>query len=209
MYNATKQEWTTLPLMSEGRSGHSSVFLNGSLFVIGGANTKYLSSVEKLDLVSHQWSTISPLPEALSVLYVAAVLGKIYVLGGYASDFKFSRRSFAWDGVEWTAVASAPEECRSGGCAVLEDKIYIFGDATTKCLRYHPGVDQWNIFQASQIDRLSCAGFGVNGKIVVYGGEETEEIEEFDPNENKWTVLPMKMPEKNSFMFAVQVVKYK
>jgi hypothetical protein len=108
-FNASKREWTTLPPMSVKRNQHSSVFLKGSLYVIGGYdNGSYISSVERLDLASLQWSKLTPMPEGLCHPYVAAASGKIYVLGGFCAS-GFSRSSYEWNGVKWTRVASLSE----------------------------------------------------------------------------------------------------
>lgn len=76
---------TLKPPMLTARSGHGAVHNRGYLYVIGGANGRYLNECERFDCTQNRWEALEPLPEAycsMSVLVLEAT-DSLYALGGF------------------------------------------------------------------------------------------------------------------------------
>ena len=76
------KRYTTLAPMIAARKWHATAVVDGKLFVMGGYNDGYLSSVECLDLETGQRSEMAPMTRVRGRQGAAVLGGKIYVAGG-------------------------------------------------------------------------------------------------------------------------------
>ncbi len=116
--------WQRMASLATPRSGHSTVVLNGEIYVVGGAFTGGLTNtVEIDDPVSNQWRAGSsvPLTGNQSVNNAAVVDGVLYV------DIFGSNSIQAFNGTSWTTVT--PNQGFDGS----------FGD-TNAATYTHPGL---------------------------------------------------------------------
>ena len=77
------QKWTSMPSLQQPRHGHGVVFLNGSLYAIGGECDSLINNnVEMLDPVTKHWNDMPPMMSSRCGHGVCTIDGVIYVLGG-------------------------------------------------------------------------------------------------------------------------------
>jgi N-acetylneuraminic acid mutarotase len=90
VFDTEKNGWTTLHPMTLPRNHHDVAYLDGKLYVIGGAVGScfpggWASNVpmnEVYDIATGTWSTRAPMAAARSGLAVVALNGRIYAIGG-------------------------------------------------------------------------------------------------------------------------------
>jgi hypothetical protein len=74
----------------EARYSHSSIYLRGHVYVIGGKKNRhvYLSSCKRFSFESSQWESIAPLPIAVSYLSLLEqeFSGSLFAFGGTPED---------------------------------------------------------------------------------------------------------------------------
>ena len=68
------------------RYGHSCVIKDDKMFIIGGKNTKTVSSVEIYDISRNVWSQGPELPYQLSESQSVVYENQLYVLGGHKQN---------------------------------------------------------------------------------------------------------------------------
>ena len=104
------KRYTTLAPMITARSGHATAVLDGKLFVMGGYNSGYLSSVECLDLSvpNSQWTTVAPMTSSRYSKGAVVTGGRIYVAGGSRSSIECFDPSDGLVG-RWAAVSGTSQ----------------------------------------------------------------------------------------------------
>src|SRR6516165_5735262 len=93
VFDTEKNSWTTLKSMPLARNHHDVAYLDGRLYVIGGAIGScfpggWSSNVpmnEVYDIATETWSTRAPMPNARSAIGAAALDGKFYAVSGVTS----------------------------------------------------------------------------------------------------------------------------
>jgi N-acetylneuraminic acid mutarotase len=136
-FDTENNTWTTLKPMTLPRNHHDIAYLDGKLYVIGGAvgscfPSGWASNVsmnEVYDIATDTWSTGAPMPTARSGLGAALIDGKIYVIGGegwvdelggvFRSNEAYDPKSDSW--VEKTPMPTARHGFAKG---VLDGKLY-------------------------------------------------------------------------------------
>ena len=215
MYDVGKGHWVQLPSMQKARYWHGSIYHDGGLYVVGGLNdpsylqTSYLDSVERLDMQSHQWTALPSLPQALGLPLVVSVSGKLYALGGGNASWKESLDVYEYTGRAWQPKSKMP--FGSLGCAAVEFNgcIFVVGGDERRCMRYDPRTDQWSHMKQPQFKHWRGAGALYHKNILLLGGEENDQIEQFDPQADSWSQWQVRMPWKNDMRFAFFINNYK
>jgi len=82
IYNPSLDSWTLSNGMSSYRQLHSTAFVSGKLYAMGGTDSVTLDVVEVYDPVTEQWNTKSSMLYPRFYCSNAVVNGKIYVFGG-------------------------------------------------------------------------------------------------------------------------------
>jgi len=119
--------------MKVGRIGHGTVFHQGYVYVIGGANKSGLptNTVERFDCDTMQWSAVKAMPQKLgkAVALSNAANGLIYVFGGKCINFNFHRTVYAFDPScnRWIQKASMPISFEGLAGYIHGDTIYVMG----------------------------------------------------------------------------------
>lgn len=84
-YDARINRWAIVDCTEQTpRAYHGTVFLNGSVYFIGGFNgVVQFSSVHRFDLITHTWQEVSPMHVSRCFVSVTILDGYIYAMGGY------------------------------------------------------------------------------------------------------------------------------
>ncbi|ELU07964.1 hypothetical protein CAPTEDRAFT_207275 [Capitella teleta] len=202
-YYAAAQQWNMLPSMKTPRYNHCIIYYNNQLIVIAGriAQSTELVSVERLQ--SGQWQPLPSLPYALSYALVVVVLGRLFVLSGWKSHAAHLG-VLEMNSTGWQLRAPMPEECVNGGVATLDEKIYVVGGRNRQCMRYDPRADSWVILQKPLFEHPCSPALVWKDKIVVFGGNRTDAIEQYCIESDEWETWPLKMPVRANMRFALK-----
>ena len=147
VFDSEKNSWTTLQPMTLSRNHHDVAYLDGKLYVIGGAVGScfpggWASSVpmnEVYDIATGTWSTRAPMPTVRSGLAVAALDDKIYAIGGegwvdeWAGIFG-TNEAYDPESNSWAEAAPMPIPRRGFAKAVLGGKLYAISGVSTAAM---------------------------------------------------------------------------
>lgn len=125
-YNARTQSWVSTPwYLIPPRAYHRSVFLNDSVYCLGGFDREdHFSSMCRLDLNTCTWHEAAPMHYCRCFLSVAVLNGCIYALGGFdgRSQQKSAER-YTPDTNQWTLIAPMHEKRSDASCTALNNKV--------------------------------------------------------------------------------------
>ncbi|KAL0665075.1 hypothetical protein Bca4012_101913 [Brassica carinata] len=156
VYNSETGEWTVIPSMNKARKMCSSVFMDGSFYVIGGigeGNSEMLMCGEVYDLKKRTWTLIpNMLPDRSN--------GG----GGGGGEGKETSSSSAM------AASAAPPLV-----AVVKDELYAASYEQQEVRRYDKGCNVWNKVgnlpeRASSMNGWGMAFRACGDQLVVVGG---------------------------------------
>ena len=186
--------WQTFAPMPTARQELATAALNGKVYVIGGYDSRLLSSnlVEVYDPGTNTWTSAHPIPFALNHNSAAVAGGKLYSFGGT------SLQTWIYDEAtdSWSAVASMNFlHNATPAVGVFNDKIYVAGGVGNKKQRtlevYDPVTNTWRVLASMKVGRNHCGGAFIDGKFYVVAGRGPRRAEfaheVYDPQTNKWT----------------------
>lgn len=197
------------------RAYHGTVFLNGSVYCIGGCDSvNHFSTMHKYDLVNRTWQEVAPMHSVRCFLSVVLLDGFIYAIGGYDGvDGLETAERYAPQTNQWTMIGPMFEPRSDASSTSFDGKIYICGGFNGfQCLstaeHYNPRTDQW-----TQLADMSCPRCGIGviayaNKIYAVGGyngrNRVDIVEAYNPETDRWHLAPsMKMPRSN---FGIEVL---
>ena len=189
--------WTTKASMPTALRWQTSSAINGNIYVFGGWNGQYQSSVYEYDTIANAWSTKTSLSEPRDRLSSAVVNGRIYVIGGFYLAQKSYVEEYNPVSDTWVSKASMPTPRDDLSCSVLNGKIYAFGGegGYQTVEEYNPETNSWATKTDMPTGREYHSSSVVNGKIYVIGGYKSvglSTVEEYNPETNTWaTKSPM------------------
>ena len=141
--------------MSQKRSGHASVVLDGKIYAMGGYDGAVkLNTVEVYDPQADSWQRVASMPQRMCDHAAVAMGGKIYVTGGETNALVSLNSVYVYDPQTdaWTQLASMGTARRSHASAAVGGKLYVFGgrDASepggerlSTAEVYDPASDSW------------------------------------------------------------------
>ena len=204
------KRFTTLAPMITARECHATGVLDGKLFVMGGWNHGWLSSVECLDLETGQWSEVTPMIRSREAAGAAVLGGKIFVAGGYpwagggqALVLATSVESFDPATQQWSAEVSMNIARCTHGLVAAQGKLFAIGglnprDGTLKSVEcFDPPSRVWRSIAPLNTARSHPAVAVLDDKLYAIGGmgpEPLSSVECLDlsvPNGQWTTVAPM------------------
>jgi len=133
IYNPVLEKWRQGSLMETHRAGHSSVLLQGCIYVIAGHDgTVCQNSVECYNPLTDQWNKVSSMSKARRFAAAAATAAeKIIVVGGFGdmtvTTIEPSCEMFEPSTNQWSLVSSPLNPCAAHGIVNIDDKVYLFG----------------------------------------------------------------------------------
>ena len=193
------------------RYTHVAAFFDNKLYVVGGLGydqvseeggeeqENLLNSVEVYDLVTKQWTETGNLQHARSLANTIIYKDRLYVLGGYVGEIKRTRtverlnqKVNAWElitfklptGLESPFIFSpGPDQIQIIGGqdhlgSVSKNYIYNIKDKTymTKKPMNH--------------ERVLHKGFVLKNKVLIFGGDKDDTIEEYHLQQDYWRKQP-------------------
>ncbi|OON67778.1 kelch repeat-containing protein [Hymenobacter sp. CRA2] len=178
----TLAAWNQLTGLSQSRSQHAAVALNGKIYAWGGyvgdfnGSTSEFSSMEIYNVATNTWSTGANYPYASrGFAGVVGPGGLIYSLG----DGTASSSAYRYDPATnvWTAIASLPVGVWESAAVTANGKIYLFGGwaggngASTQTQIYTPSTNSWTTGAPMPIGRHGHVAIAdAAGLIHIIGG---------------------------------------
>lgn len=210
VYDPAGRTWRPIADLPKPMEAPTAVFLNGTLYVIGGWDIRHgqfaggFGSVYAYNPATNTWSQRADLPEQVGAARAVALGGRIYVIGGSPDGVVTSSAVFSYDPTRntWTQVADYPVPVAAGACAAINGQIVCAGGfsdgelATRSTYRYNPGTDSWSRGADMPYDDWGMTYSGSGGKLQVAGGitddnsDATNQAAQYDPVSDTWSALP-------------------
>ncbi len=215
LYNGTFGPWTDGPKLPSPRTGAATIFLNQSVYVIGGADAGGAPTdtvfVATQDLATGKLgafteSAVLKLPEARAFASVVATSDGLVVIGGRSAAgpqptvWKATLDKTAKLG-KWEAEAALPTGIAEASAALVGDHVFVFGGSDPSgpvglVLRGNLGKEAANLTQIASWDigggttnlpvaRTRAAGFTSNSSLYLVGGADASGLH----NEMYWTAV--------------------
>ena len=192
-----RKQWSEIfPPMPTPRTTAACATTEHALIVAGGFDTRYLATVEVMNISTKQWTTVSPLPQKQSPLSGTVCGDTLYLAGGLntitpsksvfacsLSDLSTSsnslvskiRQTFSQRQNVWKEVSSLPV-VRSA-LALFNGHLLAIGgrddswNHTSDVYRYDPHTDSWNVVSQMKIKRSHCLAVTLpKDHLIVVGG---------------------------------------
>lgn len=196
--------WGKVPSMHTPRNAFPTVTIGDRLFVFGGDNECWLSSVEVYSSQNRRWTVLPPILTGRRQCAAAAVGNKVLVcggLGGLPGQFGRTLASAEmYDTETGVSTALPPMSCERFGCSAVavNDRVYVFGglNEMNQLIRTGEVFDmqsqRWSPLPPMNITSYrrmawSMAAVVVGENIVVLG-ESLAGV--FDTNAGTWATLP-------------------
>ncbi|KAM9823554.1 kelch-like protein 10 [Neosynchiropus ocellatus] len=214
-YDVRDNRWVTLSTsLQYPCANHGVVFLDGSIYCIGGVNgEEFLNSVRRLDLKTNTWHEVAPMHRRRSHVSVTVLNGYIYALGGSNSNIRLrTAECYKPEENQWGFIAHMCHIRSHASCAALNNKIYICGGynganslRTAEC--YNPETNQWTMI-SPMLCRRSGIGVVVHrNRIYAVGGFNGQRYlcsaEVYHPGSNSWTFVSSMHTPRTNFGLAV------
>jgi N-acetylneuraminic acid mutarotase len=218
VYDPGAASWSPIADLPAPRAGATGAFVNGTLYVTGGAYVPAHGQAGVLSATTYayhphsdSWSRVADLPEPLQNASAAVLEGKLYVVGGFKADTSVSAAVYRYDPASntWSRIADYPTTVNSGGCGGVVGGIVCAGgdtepDGHVHILKtayfYHPGTDTWTRVADMPYAVFNASYSSANGELQVVGGSEfnaaefssarTSHAVQYDPVADVWTELP-------------------
>jgi hypothetical protein len=228
MYTTKTSSWTTMKSKPTARALHSSVFINGYVYILGGQGHKkeIIGSVDVFDMSFMTWKSNKPRPHGVVCPITAKFNTSVYVITTLCAN---NEAVYQESGVvlqayntvtgRWGVLEPAPHSENIGASLVgHNDKLYLVGGKAKLCLQYDLKVNTW--LQLKTPLCVHCFGalvIDTKGKLLLLGGNTygilpsklaTDTIEEYDFKKDEWTMSDIKMPEPMYFHFAACMYLY-
>ena len=150
-------QWQTIGALKVLRYRHGMVEAKGHVYVFGGYNTVYLSSVERYDPCTNTWQLVAPMKTARHSPGVAELNGMVYVCGGYLSGGHLTVcEKYDPETDQWTTVQPLQQIRQKFAMASINGKLYAAGgryDYGIKVESYNPATDTWTYEAPMKITR--------------------------------------------------------
>ncbi|MDP5273528.1 M56 family metallopeptidase [Chengkuizengella axinellae] len=213
VYDPLTDSWTQLASMNQTRDNHTTVVIDGKIYVIGGFSydgeeLRYLSDVEMYDPEMDTWTQLAGLNQARAYHETEVLDGKIYVLGGHGDgeDDRVLSSVEVYDPTTntWTQLATMNEARFHFESAVMNGKIYALGGQSDNVLSstevYDPATDTWTMLAKMNKGREFFSVEIMNEKLYAVGGFNSNSmrsrkenylssVEVYDPKTDNWNEL--------------------
>jgi N-acetylneuraminic acid mutarotase len=129
-FDPVLHSWTEMTPLTTRRYGAAMVVLGEHLLIIGGRNTRTLTTVERYSFVTRAWTALAPLPSARCHTTAAVHGGQLFVFGGYTGGRTVTDEVLLYDseGERWEVVARLSQpRCLVRLASDLDGRIFVVG----------------------------------------------------------------------------------
>lgn len=192
------------------RYAHSSVYLNGHVYIIGGydhkdhekATPNTLNSCEKFWPGENKWSYVGNINQARAHMGVCVIADQyIYIFGGM-HDYATLQTIEKYDSVvdNWNTVyCKMVMPLSRCGVVSLDNKksIILIGGMTADdalsrgTFKLDLTTSKWTTLADMKISKTFCGGslYAYDSYIYAIGGNDSHVCERFDANSSQWEIL--------------------
>jgi N-acetylneuraminic acid mutarotase len=196
IYDPIQNKWQEGKPMPTARGALNAVFVNGTLYAVGGfSSNSPVNTNEAYDPSTDIWTAKEPMPTPRHHVASSSIFdGKLYVIGGRTETgiIPSVDISEAYDPVQdrWTTALEPMPSKRSGiAAASVNNSIYVFGgEEPSKTFnnneKYDVKTNKWSIEPPMLTARHGLgAVFADNNRIYVIGGGPEPGLSVSDANE--------------------------
>ncbi|XP_076009803.1 kelch-like protein 10 [Genypterus blacodes] len=215
-YDICTDRWVNVTNTEEARrSNHGAVFLNGSVYCVGGHyGVEPLSSVHRFDLATHTWHQVASMKTRRCCVSIATLNGRIYAIGGYDIQSRLSTADcYDPETNQWRSIAPMHDRRSQASCTTFQGKVYICGgysgtEFLSSAENYCPETNQWTLIAPMSTSRCGLGVVAFEEQIYAVGGNSggtrLDIAEVYNPQTDSWQlVTPMQIPRSN---FGIEVV---
>jgi N-acetylneuraminic acid mutarotase len=195
--------WNTGALLPTARSGSTTGWYNGRLFVACGRISSFTQPLntnvcESYNFGENSWQTMSPAPYAVRMAGAGRVQsGNVLFVVGGRDNLGVSlgtNQAYNMAGNSWQELATCTPRWGHGAAATT-GYVYVFGGSnfTNDAQRYSVANNAWEPIAPLPAGLGYMAGASLGGKIYSLGGTDSNgpsaDCFVFDPNTGGWTEI--------------------
>ena len=199
--SALSNTWSSGAPMPTARQGIATGFIQGKMYVVGGATNTAVSSVTEIyNPSTNLWTTGASMPTPRFVPASAVVTNILYVIGGQSGSGVLNVVE-AYDPVsnKWSTKAPMPTARDSVSAVVENGIVYVVGGFSpsggrlTTVESYDPVANAWSTKAPLKVGKSTSAQGLLGSTIVAAGGLSNAGVvadnEGYNAHTNKWTTL--------------------
>uniref|UniRef100_A0A3Q1F712 Kelch-like family member 2 n=1 Tax=Acanthochromis polyacanthus TaxID=80966 RepID=A0A3Q1F712_9TELE len=223
-YDFEEQRWYQVAELPTRRCRAGVVYVGGCVYAVGGFNGSLrVRTVDCYDPMMDRWTSVSSMQDRRSTLGAAVLNGLLYAVGGFDGSTGLSTvEAYNAKTDEWFHVLPMSTRRSSVGVGVVNGEyvsqsvfqmnwiLYAVGGydgATRQCLStveaYNPKSNVWSYIAEMGTRRSGAGVCAVNNLLYVVGGDDGScnlaSVEFYNPNSDKWTLLPTCMSTGRSY----------
>jgi len=184
IYDPIKNQWTEGNPMPTPRGALNALFVNGTLYAIGGVedakSSKSSNKNEAYDPLTNKWISKPSMPTARNHAASATVDNKIYVTGGRLAGWYplinvNVNEMYDTETEKWTAVEPMPSKRSGTAAAAINNSFFVFGGEDI--IKTHANNEEYDTQNGKWISqepmptsRHGLAASSVDDRIFVIGG---------------------------------------
>ena len=181
IYDPIKDQWTEGKSMPTPRGALNALFVNGTLYAIGGHHgARTLNINEAYDPITNNWTSKPSMPTGRNHAASATVDNKIYVVGGRTVGISARvnvnvNEMYDTETEKWTAVEPMPSNRSGIAAAAINNSFFVFGgEDLIKTYgnneEYGTQDGKWISQEPMPTSRHGLAAVSVGDRIFVIGG---------------------------------------
>ncbi|MGH8774165.1 MAG: carboxypeptidase regulatory-like domain-containing protein [Jiangellaceae bacterium] len=197
--------WTNLPNLPRTVMENNLVFVDGTVYSLGGSTgSASLAEVYALDVATQAWTRLADMPGSRHQAVEGLIDGLVYLASGwFQAGQNPTTATTVYDPAtdSWTNAAAMPGARAAAGSAVVDGQLYVVGGCTTSAcapyssdvFRYDPGSDTWETL-ADYPELIAWESCGaVRGLLYCAGGlangQPTTNAYAYDPSSDDWMAV--------------------
>ena len=211
MFIAATKSWFRLQELQVQRHGHGSIYVKDILYVLGGycgTDTSEPSDlVDFMIMKDGKWTCGPNMPLAVKFPKVSNLGNNVYFLDEISNQLL----CLDIDQEIWKQLASLSAEkqyCAGASMISAHTRLFVAGGHSMICAWYSPNTNTWCTGQQPLHQHKYGALVYHSDTLLLLGGsfrDGTDTVEEYDIEEDKWTVCSYKTPRKLECHHAVML----
>ena len=205
MFIASSKVWARLQDLQVERCAHGSIYIKGVLYLLGGylgkstnGNWKQSDFLDSMAIKDKKWENGPKIPLAVQYPKLSNLGQNVYLLDEVTNQLLL----FDVDKNVWKQLASLSKEskyCSGVSMITGRGKLLVAGGVNRVCAWYNADTNTWcTCQQPLQVHKYGALAYH-NNKFLLLGGNfngGTDEVEEYNIDENKWSMCSYKIPKK-------------